>query len=54
MRKKHAEIELWNCKIIKLTLNTGNSGADITDSDYLEVVNKGNLIKTIFRSNLLG
>lgn len=48
--KKYAEIEFFNGNIIKLDIE---SGADITNCDYLEIKNKGKLVKTIFRSNLL-
>ena len=48
---KYAEIEFFNGNIIKLDID---SGTDITTCDYLEIVNKGKLVKTIFKSNLLG
>lgn len=48
--KKYAELEFFNGNIIKLDID---SGADITNCDYLEMINKGKLVKNIFRSNLL-
>lgn len=48
--KKYAEIEFLNGDIIKLDID---SGADITSCDYLEITDKGKLVKSLFRSNLL-
>lgn len=48
--KKYAELEFFNGNIIKLDID---SGADITNCDYLDIINKGKLVKNIFRSNLL-
>lgn len=49
--KKYVEIEFFNGNIIQLDIE---SRADITDCDYLEITNKGKLVKTLFRNNLLG
>ncbi len=48
--KKYAEIEFFNKNIIKIDVS---SGADITNSDYLEVVEKGKQQKSFFRDNIL-
>lgn len=48
--KKYAEIEFLNGDIIKLDID---SGADITNCDYLDIINKGKLVKSLFRSNLM-
>lgn len=48
--KKYAEIEFFNGDIAKLDID---SGADITNCTYLQIVDKGKLEKTLFRSNLL-
>lgn len=45
--KKYIEIEFFNGSIILLDLI---SNTDITNSDYLEITNKGKLSKTIFRN----
>ena len=45
--KKYIEIEFVNGKVIKLN---PIAGADFTDSDYLEVITKGKLVKNIYRS----
>ena len=50
LTKKYMEIEFFNGKIIKLD---PIAGTDITDSDYLKVMDKGKLVKNIYRSNLL-
>ncbi len=50
LTKKYMEIEFFNGKIIKLD---PIAGTDITDSDYLKVIDKGKLVKNIYRSNLL-
>lgn len=47
---KYAEIEFFNGKIIKLDID---SGADITNCNSLHILDKGKLVKSIFRSNLL-
>ena len=47
---KYAEIEFFNGNIIQLNID---SGTDITKCDYLEIVNKGKLVKTIFQSFLV-
>ena len=48
---KYAEIEFFNGNIIKLDTDCG---ADITKCDYLEIVDKGKLVKNIFQSFLAG
>ena len=48
---KYAEIEFFNGNIIKLD---ADCGADITKCDYLEIVDKGKLVKNIFQSFLAG
>ncbi len=47
--KEYAEIEFFNNEIIKLDIQ---AKADITDCDYIEIINKGKLVKTIFRNEL--
>lgn len=47
--KKYVEIEFFNGNIIKLSVE---GKADITSCDYLEITDKGKLIKTIFRNEL--
>ena len=42
--KKYAEIEFLNGDIIKLDID---SGADITNCDYLDIMNKGKLVKSL-------
>ena len=48
--KKYLEIKFFNDKEIKLDLDCG---ADITNCDYLKIINKGKLVKSLFRSNLM-
>lgn len=48
--KKYMEIEFFSNKIIKLDLD---SGADITNCDYIEIKDKGKLVKSLFKSNLM-
>lgn len=47
--KKYAEIEFFNGNIIQLDIE---SKADITDIEYLEVKDKGKLVKVIFKNEL--
>lgn len=47
--KKYAEVEFFNGKIIKLLIE---GKADITNCDYLEVKEKGKLVKIIFQNEL--
>lgn len=47
--KKYAEIEFFNGNIIKLDIQ---AKADITDCDYIKVIDKGKLAKIIFRNEL--
>ena len=48
--KKYVEIEFFNGDIIKLSIE---GKADITDSDYLEIKEKGKLVKTLFRNEIV-
>ncbi len=45
LMKKYLEIEFFNNKIIKLDIE---SNADITDCDYLIVMDKGKYVKSYF------
>ena len=47
--KRYAEIEFFNGKIIRLSID---GKADITSCDYLKITDKGKLVKTIFRNEL--
>lgn len=47
--KRYLEIEFFDGKIIKLNVE---AKADISNCDYLIVMDKGNLIKTLFINEL--
>lgn len=47
--KQYAEMEFFNGDIIRLDIQ---AKADITDCDYIKIINKGKLVKTIFRNEL--
>ena len=47
---KYLEIEFFDGHIIELDVD---AGADITDSDYLKIIDKGKLEKSIFKINLI-
>ena len=48
--KKYMEIEFFSGKIIKINID---SKTDITACDYLIVENKGELVKTLFKNQLI-
>ncbi len=50
MVKRYLEIEFFDGHIIELDVD---AGADITDCDYLEIIDKGKLEKSIFKINLI-
>ena len=49
LTKKYMEIEFFDDKLLKLDLD---AGSDITQSDYLIVIHKGKLVKTLFKNEL--
>ena len=47
---KYLEIEFFDGYIIELDVD---AGSDITDCDYLKIIDKGKLEKSIFKINLI-
>ncbi len=47
---KYLEIEFFDGRIIELDVE---AGSDITDCDYLKIIDKGKLEKSIFKINLI-